>query len=220
MTPQSIAPQNVFIFDCDGVLMDSNGIKEEAFASVTIKYFGDEAAAEIRAYHRKNGGLSRQRKFEHIMSNFQPNVETSIASLSEEFERESSELILKCPLAENLEELLTELKTLQATLIVLSGTPEQPLKTALKRRNLSHYFDLILGSPTLKPDHLKALCDQQIIDRSTPFVFVGDSQTDLDAAKNFPNCRFFWSLEFGSRAILPVEIQTVETLYSAVKTSL
>ena len=50
-----------FLFDCDGVILDSNGIKTEAFREIGME-FGPEASAELVARHLAHGGVSRFEK--------------------------------------------------------------------------------------------------------------------------------------------------------------
>jgi beta-phosphoglucomutase-like phosphatase (HAD superfamily) len=53
------------VFDCDGVILDSNQIKTEAFNRVGLQ-FGSEAANELVSYHLQHGGVSRYQKFEYF----------------------------------------------------------------------------------------------------------------------------------------------------------
>ena len=56
------------IFDCDGVILNSNDIKSNAFARSLI----DEDKGLVKQfieYHKKNGGVSRFKKFEYFFKN-------------------------------------------------------------------------------------------------------------------------------------------------------
>lgn len=46
------------VFDCDGVVLNSNRIKTEAFRVVAAPY-GDAAAGALVQYHLAHGGISR-----------------------------------------------------------------------------------------------------------------------------------------------------------------
>jgi beta-phosphoglucomutase-like phosphatase (HAD superfamily) len=59
------------IFDCDGVVLDSNHIKTRAFKLVASS-FGKKAADELVAYHVANGGVSRYAKFAHFVNHILP----------------------------------------------------------------------------------------------------------------------------------------------------
>ena len=58
------------IFDCDGVVLDSNRVKTEAFRAAAMPW-GRAAAEALVANHVANGGVSRYEKFasflEHIL---------------------------------------------------------------------------------------------------------------------------------------------------------
>ena len=54
------------IFDCDGVILNSNKIKTNAFFAVALPY-GQTAAQALVDYHLQNGGISRYRKFEYFL---------------------------------------------------------------------------------------------------------------------------------------------------------
>lgn len=66
-----IADYRTLVFDCDGVILNSNGIKTEAFHTVAMPY-GESAAAELVSYHVLNGSISRFGKFEYLLSNIVP----------------------------------------------------------------------------------------------------------------------------------------------------
>ena len=59
---------DTFVFDCDGVILNSNEYKSEAFFKSTLKY-GKENAKNLR-YHIKNGGISRNIKFKYFLKQF------------------------------------------------------------------------------------------------------------------------------------------------------
>ena len=59
---------DVFIFDCDGVILDSNQVKTQAFYRAALPY-GETVAQSLVDYHIQNGGISRYRKFEYFLQN-------------------------------------------------------------------------------------------------------------------------------------------------------
>ena len=56
--------KNLF-FDCDGLILNSNKIKTQAFKEVVSQY-GEKASNELQNYHIKNGGISRYKKFNYF----------------------------------------------------------------------------------------------------------------------------------------------------------
>ena len=59
-------PVGAVVFDCDGVILDSNAIKSAAFAAVTQR-FGPQVSASFADYHRRHGGISRHAKFAWLL---------------------------------------------------------------------------------------------------------------------------------------------------------
>jgi len=53
------------VFDCDGVVLNSNKIKTQAFYEAA-KHFGHESAQALVDYPVANGGISRYAKFDGI----------------------------------------------------------------------------------------------------------------------------------------------------------
>ena len=60
------------IFDCDGIILNSNKIKTEAFREVVFHY-GNEAAEELVNFHVMNGGISRYEKFNYFFETISSN---------------------------------------------------------------------------------------------------------------------------------------------------
>jgi beta-phosphoglucomutase-like phosphatase (HAD superfamily) len=56
-----------YIFHCDGVLLNSNIFKTQAFYEAAKKY-GEKNAKDFIEYHIKNGGVSRYEKFSYFLS--------------------------------------------------------------------------------------------------------------------------------------------------------
>lgn len=57
------------IFDWDGTITDSNGIKTEAFVEL-FQNTCPQAAGYIREYQQNRGGISRFEKFRHYIRHF------------------------------------------------------------------------------------------------------------------------------------------------------
>ena len=56
---------DIFIFDCDGVILDSNKLKSDAFRQA-LEYEPEEMVEELVRYHKLNGGISRYEKFNYF----------------------------------------------------------------------------------------------------------------------------------------------------------
>ena len=74
----SISAYQIAVFDCDGVILDSNQIKSEAFA-YALPDDPPELVKKFVQYHKENWGVSRYLKFEHYFKNIRKQAEYSEA---------------------------------------------------------------------------------------------------------------------------------------------
>lgn len=169
-------------FDFDGVLVDSVGVKTEAFRTLFEPY-GAEVLGQVLEHHRLNGGISRIDKIQYSQTHFvgAPLSETELAAWGKRYSELVVERVVAAPWIAGAEEFLKEVKG-RCQVFVISGTPEDELKRVIEARNISHYFTEILGSPTRKPAHIRSLLNNYQLDPSA-CVFMGDALTDYYAAK-------------------------------------
>ena len=65
------------VFDCDGVILDSNRIKTQGFCECS-KQFGEEVASALVKYHLKNTGISRYEKFKYLICDLMSKTQRDI----------------------------------------------------------------------------------------------------------------------------------------------
>jgi phosphoglycolate phosphatase-like HAD superfamily hydrolase len=168
-------------FDCDGVLLNSNKVKTEAFYDSVISY-GEEFAGQLVVYHKNNGGISRYKKFDYFLKEI-----VGLKSYEQEMEvllKKYSELVrkglLECDIAMGLSELKSISKN--ATWLVASGGDQGELRELFESRSISNFFDGgIFGSPDTKDIILSREISSENIKQ--PALFVGDSEYDYISAK-------------------------------------
>jgi len=169
-----------FVFDCDGVVLDSNKVKTEAFRQAAMPY-GHEAANALVAYHVANGGISRYRKFECFLSEIAPkDVQgPNLENLLQRFGRAVVEGLETCDIAPGLAELRQA--TRNARWLIVSGGDQGELRDVFARRELSEMFDGgIFGSPDTKEQILhREISSGNIL---KPALFLGDSKYDFHAS--------------------------------------
>ncbi len=170
------------LFDFDGVLVDSNAVKVDAFQALFADY-DKPTVARIVAYHIQHGGISRVEKIEHAYRHIinQPLSDEELARLATAYSELVVDKVIAVPWIDGAKEFLDSARG-TLPLFVISGTPEKELQYILEQRGMRWYFQQVLGSPIKKPEHIRNILNSY---RLTPqnCVFVGDALTDYNAAR-------------------------------------
>lgn len=171
------------IFDCDGVILDSNKVKTQAFFNAALPY-GDTAAKALVRYHTANGGISRYRKFEYLLAEIvgQGVDQSALQQLLDAYASEVHRGLRECRSAEGLTDLRK--LTQDSRWLVVSGGDQRELRELFLERRLADLFEGgIFGSPDSKIDILQREIESGHI--QLPAVFIGDSRYDHVAASHF-----------------------------------
>lgn len=173
------------LFDCDGVLLDSNEVKSRAFFELALPY-GVDAATRFVEDHRARGGVSRFVKIREFFSDIlgrtdgtEEEQQHMLASYSEIVRNG----LLDCPETRGARTLLNELQHEGANSFVVSGSAEDELAAILQARGLERYFLGVFGSPRNKHEILQDLVSSKQL--RLPAVFIGDSRVDYETARSF-----------------------------------
>lgn len=194
MAVTSIKEYKTIIFDCDGVVLNSNKVKTEAFYNTALQ-FGRAAAERLVKYHIERGGISRYEKFQWFIdslteddlaqSESEPNLDSLLATYASEVHKG----LRSCEIAEGLAELRN--KTEASTWLIVSGGDQAELRELFTERNIAQYFDGgIFGSPDTKEKILKRELDNKNL--ILPAVFIGDSQYDYTAVQSVGDMDFIF----------------------------
>ena len=180
--PPNLTKYKSIVFDCDGVVLDSNVVKTEAYFR-TAKNLGatDAQAQALVDYHVRLGGISRYHKFDYYLREIthQSVTDAAIQALLDEFSRELEVGLMECSVAEGLDVLRKA--TPQANWMILSGGDQQEIRDLFAKRNLSRYFDGgLFGSPDNKDTVLAR--EKLRGNLQLPALFIGDSKYDFEAA--------------------------------------
>ena len=178
----SIKEYKTIVFDCDGVVLDSNVVKTEAYFR-TAKNLGatDFEAQALMDYHVKLGGISRYHKFDWYLREVlhEPASETAIKALLDEFSRELEVGLMQCDMAKGLFELREAMPN--ANWLVLSGGDQQEIRDLFAKRKLAHMFNGgLFGSPDNKDEVLAR--EKMNGNIKMPALFIGDAKYDFEAA--------------------------------------
>lgn len=178
---------STLVFDCDGVVLDSNPIKTEAFRTAALPW-GEAAAAALVAYHTAHGGVSRYAKFAHFLETILPEHAVGrtpgrdgpgLEALLEAYAAAVRAGLMACAVAEGLAALRTA--TPSTRWLIVSGGDQAELREIFAARGLADHFDGgIFGSPDSKDViFARELAAGNIF---RPALFLGDSRYDHEAA--------------------------------------
>jgi phosphoglycolate phosphatase-like HAD superfamily hydrolase len=178
-----IADYVTLVFDCDGVVLDSNKVKTEAFRAAALPY-GDAAASALVAHHVAHGGVSRYAKFTHFLGHIVPehshgqNGPDNNALLAA-YAKSVRTGLLACDIAPGLATLRAQ--TPHARWLIVSGGDQAELRGMFVERGIADLFNGgIFGSPDTKDTILAREIAAGTI--AQPALFLGDSRYDHQAA--------------------------------------
>lgn len=179
-----LARYKTLVFDCDGVILDSNKVKTEAFYQAALPY-GEDHASFLVDYHRARGGISRFEKFRYFLDEHlgidDPSGER-LDELLESYAINVKEGLLACACTPGLHELRE--RTPDASWMVVSGGKQDELREVFSARKIDHLFDGgIFGSPDPKGE----IVEREINNGSlrNEAIFFGDSEYDYRVASRY-----------------------------------
>ena len=171
----------IIILDFDGVVIESNEIKTEAFRYVFGR-FPDHADA-MMAYHEANISQSRFIKFDYLLMLLgRSGDEILKKEISTSFSEYVFAKMMKASLVVGAERFLKEMKQ-KYPVYLASVTPAEELQRILNSRQLTHWFSEVYGCPPWTKSN--AIIDILKREKSNPInaLLIGDSAGDQRAAK-------------------------------------
>lgn len=174
---------DLWIFDCDGVLLDSNSMKSQAFAEVLSGY-DPELVTRFLAFQRTTFGLSRFRSLAMFFSDFlnYPAEPGEQERLLGNYGRFCAENYPRQSVTEGTLALLEGLKGRGKRAYVASGSEQFELRAALDVIGIAPYFVEILGSPRKKVDLIGEILKGENNPDPQRVIFLGDATADHEAA--------------------------------------
>ena len=179
-----LAEYKTLVFDCDGVVLNSNQLKIQAYYDVAIKFGANKTQAQALVdYHVKLGGISRYPKFEYFLHEImqQAVTEQAMQALLDSFTAEVKRLLTDCEIAPDL--MRVREANPHAKWMIISGGDQAELREIFQQRGIDRLFEAgIYGSPDNKDTILARELDAGSIVK--PALFIGDSRYDHQASTN------------------------------------
>ena len=173
-------PYKKFIFDCDGVILDSNNLKIQAMRASLSKYFSDkDLISDCLDYFRKNFGKSRFHHINHFLDSilFSSSKEIMKKKLLTDYSDQCRFLYSTANVTPGV---ISFIKHCNGKKYVASGSEQSELRNVFSKRGLDSYFDGIYGSPTPK---IKIIENILAEDKCGDAIMFGDSHADMIAAQ-------------------------------------
>ena len=167
----------VLIMDFDGVIVESNQPKTEAFERFAALY--PEYSDEIMAYHFAHYSRSRMFKFKHYVDELmgRPGDVELFDKMARQFSALVADRVVEAPEVAGARAFLEEFST-RLPVYLSSATPVNELKEILRRRGLAQFFTDVFGDPPIAKS--EAIRQVLAIERvaSSEVVFIGDTVSD------------------------------------------
>jgi phosphoglycolate phosphatase-like HAD superfamily hydrolase len=176
------------IFDCDGVLLDSNALKTDCFRQVLEEAAFDAAdTARFLEFQQASFGMSRYRLFEALLGwKLAKPTELDRDALVARYAATLGGRYAKAMATPGMREVVSGLAA-EFPLYIVSGSDEAELREVMAQRGDAAFFRRILGSPTNKVDNLALVLAELSAGAPPPaperVVFIGDAEADLTAAR-------------------------------------
>jgi phosphoglycolate phosphatase-like HAD superfamily hydrolase len=173
---------NTIIWDFDGVLMNSNQVRDSGF-SLVLKDFPVDEVNKLLNFHRENGGLSRYVKFRYFFENIRNQTisEDEVNDWAARFSTIMLDNLINCDflIRETIQFIAANQNKYSHH--IASGSDQTELIKICEGTNIASYFKSIHGSPTPKKKIVSDLIQEKNYDPSET-ILVGDSINDYDAA--------------------------------------
>ena len=193
----------IIFWDFDGVILNSNKVRDKGFEMVLSGFPKDEVDKLLR-FHRKNGGLSRYVKFRYFFEEIKGKEisEEEINDWASKF----SDIMLSSLKDKTL--LIPETNNFikenyqNYQMHIVSGSDQTELRELCKSLEIEHFFKSIHGSPTPKNDLVKIIIEKHNYEPASG-ILIGDSINDYEAAKvNDLHFQAFGNQELESKTTL------------------
>lgn len=169
-----IKDYKTIIFDCDGVILDSNKIKEKNIFTVSSKYLEKTILKEFIDYFNSNPGVPREIKIKKFIQD-----RSLINGILKDYNFLNLKSLKNATLVSGFKDYITSIDNIIKNIYVVSGGDQDELLEVLNFKDLSKYFNMILGGPNSKYQNI----DKLRINNKT--LYFGDSQLDYEVCEHY-----------------------------------
>jgi phosphoglycolate phosphatase len=176
------------VFDFDGVLVDTNRIKRDAYFEIfSARNDVERLIAAIVDNDRYSGryvliGRILRRLSETGWLEIGDRFEALVQEYAARYNDICENYAATCPEIRGVSAVLPRLAA-GLRLYVNSATPKEPLLRIIARRGWARYFQTVLGAPRTKKENLEWIIGKEQVPASR-LVVVSDGKADLEAAKD------------------------------------
>ncbi|WP_456391148.1 HAD family hydrolase [Profundibacter sp.] len=178
------------IFDCDGVILQSNRLKSDAFGEV-LEGYDPQQVADFVGWHKATGGVSRFHKFARFFRDIRgaQDWEALTEAACAGFGMRVFEGLKRCETIPGFEAFVAGLRSRDMPLAVNTGGAEDEVREVFAARGFAQDFAHIFGSPNTKKHNMQKLCDLGLAVSGA--AYLGDSELDFKLAQMF-DLQFFY----------------------------
>ncbi|MEQ8330637.1 MAG: HAD hydrolase-like protein [Longimicrobiales bacterium] len=172
------------VLDFDGLLVESNGVKDEAFRTIFARY--PEVESEAWAFHRTHVSRSRYDKFRHLVETLLgvpsgAGADARVEALVADFSALVAHRVAEVPEVPGATPFLRTWSQ-RLPLYLASMTPQVELEAIVERRGIRGYFREIFGCPPHRKDEVLRLCAEELGVETDAVIMIGDAPGDMEAA--------------------------------------
>lgn len=182
---------DIFIFDCDGVILNSNNFKNQIFLD-SVKYYSSEKILKFEKFIKANKGLSRYYFYEYFFSKIakleNKDIEKEYKKALNFYNNKIKADYKKCKYIPGVIKFIKKIN--KKNIFVISGSDEKELIKIFKDKNIYKYFHKIYGSPKSKIDNAMNL---NLKIKSQKILYFGDSYYDYIVSKKIKSDFIFIS---------------------------
>jgi len=170
----------LFIFDFDGVILESVNARSEAFFQL-FSDCGESVCRQVLALHENNPGIDRRDKirrcFQEVLHR-EPS-DSELDSRVERFGELAKTRVLTCPLVSGVYGFMQSLDSRRC--YVVSVARQDEVREIVAEKQLTSWFAEAHGGPRKKAEIIGSILEQESVVPHQA-VFVGDKISDFNAA--------------------------------------